>query len=259
LALLTELANAADVALENALLYEQAERSAMLEERQRLAAEMHDGLAQTLSYLQMTTDRVCLQLKEGRTAMALNSLERCNQAIVQASEETRRAIASLQEDIPRMRPLQEQLSELVEGLCQGDSRIIWTTNVKLPLQLPPEQAEQVLRVVREAVVNACNHSQARQISVCLGQEDGQGIVHVNDDGVGFDPQALSRESERKHFGLSILRARAARLGGELTIQSSPGSGTSVRLSWPLSVSAEHPARFVSHASHASEPVERRIS
>jgi two-component system nitrate/nitrite sensor histidine kinase NarX len=122
--LLTQLANAADVALENARLYEQAERTAMLEERQRLAAEMHDGLAQTLSYLQMTADRVYSQLKEGKIVMALNTLERCNQAIEQASQETRRAIASLQDEILPIIPLQEQLESLVEVI--GDL-IAWTT------------------------------------------------------------------------------------------------------------------------------------
>jgi two-component system, NarL family, nitrate/nitrite sensor histidine kinase NarX len=262
LGLLTELANAAAVALENARLYEQAEYSAMLEERQRLAAEMHDGLAQTLSYLQMTVDLVHEQLNGGKIKEALSSLERCNQAIEQASLETRRAIASLQEEIPRICPLQEQLAELVEELSQGDSRVGWTTQVRSPLLLPREEAEQVLRVVREALLNARNHSQARRITLSLEQEDGQGMIYVNDDGLGFDPQALPGENGRRHFGLSIMCARATRLGGHLVINSIPGSGTSICLSWPLNEidpSHENDPSHASHVSHAGDEVDRRAT
>jgi two-component system, NarL family, nitrate/nitrite sensor histidine kinase NarX len=263
--MLTELADMAAIALENARLYEQAEYSAMLEERQRLAAEMHDGLAQSLSYLQVLVDLIHEQLESGKTKEALASLERSHQAIEQASQETRRAIASLQEEIPHISPLQEQLNDLVEELCQADARIAWAAQLKSPLLLPHEEAEQVLRVVREALLNACNHSHASHITVSLEHEDGRGIVHVNDDGLGFDPEGPHGENGRRHFGLSIMRARAARLGGQLEINSAPGSGTSICLIWSLNehgdshIVGANDANCASFACDARNGFDRRLA
>lgn len=234
--LLTRLASAAAIALENARLYEQAERTATLEERQRLAAEMHDGLAQTLSYLQMTIDLAREQVEEGRSAQAIETLARGQRAIDQAALEIRRAIASLQQELPLRYTLQEQLAELVAEFSGDGAPIECIPEVKEPIVLPRDQAEQALRVAREALLNARRHSQASRIQVTLSQEDDRLTLSVDDNGAGFDLDSLPCDDGRPHFGVNIMYARAARLGGDLQIQSTPGAGTRVILKWPAELS-----------------------
>jgi two-component system nitrate/nitrite sensor histidine kinase NarX len=228
--MLTMLANAAAVAIENARLYEKVERTAVLEERQRLAADMHDGLAQTLHYMLINMELTHELVDQGKTKQALNVLERCRQAMDQASLETRRAIASLQEDIPRHYTIQEHLTELIQEFPQR-SNIEFISKIKLPLVLPLQELEQVLRVAREALLNAQKYSQANRITIDLTQSNGNLTMVVQDDGIGFDPQPPVSTNRSGHFGLNIMRARAARLGGNLDIRSSPGSGTRISLRW----------------------------
>jgi two-component system nitrate/nitrite sensor histidine kinase NarX len=232
--LLTKLANSAAIALENARLYERVERVAMLEERQRIAAEMHDGVAQTLSYLDLKAVEAEDLAEAGRNQEAASVLRRVREAIAQASHEARQAIASLQEGPPQRRPLQDQLAELVnEAAANGGSPVDLALALQpSPLFLPPAQAEQVLRVIREGLLNAWRHANAGRIVVCLEQQDAEAVISVEDDGRGFDPRAPLPEAGR-HFGLSIMRARAARLGGRLTVHSVPGQGTLVTLAWRL--------------------------
>ncbi|MBI3244620.1 MAG: GAF domain-containing protein [Chloroflexi bacterium] len=232
--LLTKLANSVAIALENARLYEQAERLAMLEERQRIAAEMHDGIAQTLSYLSLKAEQAADLAQAGDGKETAGVLQGVREAIAQASREARQAIASLQESPPRRRSLQDQLTELAsEAAVNGGSAIDLTFALQPPpLFLPPAQAEQVRRVIREALLNTWRHAQAEHIVVRLEQRGVEAVASVEDDGRGFDPKAPLPD-RGSHFGLSIMRARAARLGGHLTILSASGQGTRVTLAWPL--------------------------
>jgi len=232
--LLTKLANSAAIALENARLYEQAERVAMLEERQRIAAEMHDGIAQTLSYLSLKAEQAADLSEAGHGEETVGALRGVREAIAQASREARQAIASLQESPPQRRSLQDQLAELVnEVAVNGETSFGLTLALQPPpLFLPPAQAEQALKVIRETLLNARRHAQAEHIVVHLEQHETETIVSVEDDGRGFDPK-MPLPDGGSHFGLSIMRARAARLGGHLTVLSAPGQGTRVTLAWPL--------------------------
>ena len=231
--LLTRLANSAAIALENARLYAQAERLAVLEERQRIAADMHDGLAQTLSYAQLSVDLASNQIEDGQEETAVETLRGVERGLGQAVGEIRRAIASLQEDFPLHFTLQEQLTELVEEFSKdNDALVEWRSEVKAPLVLDRQEAEQVLRVVGEALLNAKRHAKAEHIEVILDQQWHETLVIIQDDGVGFDPGTSRAEDGRKHFGLSIMQARAARLEGQVEVNSMLGQGTQVTLSWP---------------------------
>jgi len=235
---LNRLANVASIAMENARLYTQLERSSALEERHRIAAEMHDGLAQTLSYLTITTDQVDEQIKSGDIAQAQQILERVQRGIDQASIDIRRAIASLQNEFPAHYTLQQQLSSLIDEIKTSTPNITLNTYTKIPLILAHSESDQVLRVVREALINAEKHSQATQISVSLERSNGNVIIRVEDNGVGFDPQDLP-EGDRPHFGLKIMQARAARLGGKMEVHSLQGQGTQVLLTWSLEKAQTH--------------------
>lgn len=232
--LLGKLASAAAVAMENARLYAQAERAAMLEERQRIAADMHDGLAQTLGYLGLTVDQLSASAGPGAPPGDSQLLRQLRAGIDQAAREVRRAIANLQEGPPAPCSLQERIDAVVRELALAhNAEIIWQPGGSAP-SVPAGHSEQIAHIVREATLNAIRHGQAPQIRVRLDFQGGTGLLSIEDNGCGFDPRVLP-EDGRRHFGLDIMRARAARLNGQLEICSRPGGGTSVALTWPVEI------------------------
>jgi signal transduction histidine kinase len=230
--LLNGFMDRAAVALENAHLHKQLEWAAALEERQRIAAEMHDGLAQTLSYLGLKTDRAAELLEDQQIQQVSDELSQIQDAIGRATHDVRRSIASLQQSPRPRQSLQEALDQAVKEFA-ADSATPTDLRGQLqePLYLPPADLEQVLRVVQEALLNARRHARARQITVLLERPEDLVEVVVADDGQGFDPENPPQDGD--HFGLSIMRARAARLGGEIRVNSQLGRGTRVTLIWPL--------------------------
>lgn len=229
--LLTELANSTAIALDNARLYEQAERLAALEERQRIAADMHDGLAQTLSYLQIKTGQVADLLAQNALADAGPHLDEIAAALDRAGLDVRRSIASLQAEIEPLRALQEQLGDLIVEFAGSGGPPVELIAPEVPLMMAADEASQVLRIAQEALHNARRHAGAAKVTLRLDQDGDRHRITVQDDGCGFD-LAETALNGKGHFGLSVMRARAARLGGELTIQSAPGHGTQVILTWP---------------------------
>ena len=228
--ILTKLANAAAIALENARLYAQAERVATLEERHRVAAEMHDGLGQTLSYLGMMTDQIVEVLLEGQDEEALERLDKTRQTISEAIREVRRAINSLMDEPPTARDLCVYLRDSAnEFASEHGLKAVWHTDEEFAPDCSPQVTEQVVNITREALNNIARHAQARQVSVRMGKIDNHYFVSVEDDGRGFDS---SRTAPQGHFGLHIMQARAAQIGGRVSIDSKTGNGTRLTLTWP---------------------------
>jgi signal transduction histidine kinase len=209
----------------------QLERAAVLEERQRIAAEMHDGLAQTLSTMSLKTGQAALLLQDGQVDTVLDEFDDMQDVIARAVGDVRRSIASLQQSPQPRQSLQDALQQTAAeiSLCDGELKIEHAA-IDEPLFLNVDDQEQVLRVVQEALLNACRHAQADHIVIRLNRSPGGFTVAVEDDGLGFDLEEVAR-SNGNHFGLSIMRARAARLNGRLAIKTRSGSGTSVELSW----------------------------
>ncbi len=225
-------ANHAALALEKAYLYSQVERMATLEERQRIAAEMHDGLAQILSYLALKADYATDLLEDGQVQAVLDQYRDIQAAIERATREVRLSIASLRESPQPREPLQACLEQAaIEAAETSAQSITFVSRVSSPLFMSSDQQEQVQRVVQEALANAVRHAQARRIAVFLEQQGSRLMVTISDDGRGFDPTATPTPGD--HFGLSIMRARAARIGGHLHIDSLPGQGTRVLLAWTV--------------------------
>ena len=230
-ALLTKLANSAAIALENARLYAQAERVATLEERHRVAAEMHDGLGQTLSYLGLMTDQVVEFLSTGQDDSALGRLAKAREAIGQASGELRRAINSLMDESPGETDLCKGLQIAVKKFA-ADSHLLvtWQAAAGTRPKCSRQTAEQVMNIASEALSNVAHHAQARHVRVRIGQVDGHYSLTVEDDGKGFD---TSQPEPTGHFGLQIMQTRAAHIGGRVQIDSKPEKGTRVLLTWPM--------------------------
>jgi nitrate/nitrite-specific signal transduction histidine kinase len=243
--LLTRLANIAAIALENARLYEKVEQTAALEERQRIAAEMHDGLAQTLGYLKLALFQIRTLIDQGQLEPAMAKFARVQEVVDQTNLDIRGSISQLYEDFPLHFTLQEQLQGLVEE-CSSPERVIeWFNDLPSPLVLPRKEMEQVLRVIREALFNAKTHSQAEHIQLKLAKEGERVAVIVQDDGIGFDPANAVRPDGRQHFGLSIMRARNA----NLEIQSTSHEGTRLKLIWtPGAAALDEPSTPKSDAS-----------
>lgn len=225
-----------------AQILDQQKVQAALEERQRIAADMHDGLAQTLSYLGLQTDQAAELLQSGQVESVLNEFHHMQEAIDAAARDIRRSIASLQDQPRPLRSLQEALRATVDQVArESGSAIVLTTQIEDPVFIPRDQKEQVLRVVREGLVNASRHAQAERIAVDLNVVGDVITVTVQDDGQGFDPDQVAIQNEA-HFGLSIMRARAARVAGEVRIDSQPGQGTRVILTWPSSAASDNAGR-----------------
>lgn len=227
--MLTKLANAAVIALENARLFAQAERVATLEERRRVAAEMHDGLGQTLSYLGLMTDQVVEFLSDGQDEAALERLSKTRETIGKATSDVRRAINKLMDDTPATKDLCTRLHDTLDEIAsQHDLKSVWRSDNDSAPDCSPQIAEQVYNITREALTNAAHHASAKQISVQVGGKDGNYFVTIADDGKGFD---ISQPAPGGHFGLQIIQARAKHIGGEIEIQSTLGSGTRITLKW----------------------------
>jgi signal transduction histidine kinase len=233
LELVESFINLAAIALENAHLHSQAERAAALEERQRIAADMHDGLAQVLSYMGLRADRASELIEAGCDEGAMKELGSLREAVGQASHDVRRSIASLHEAPKPRQSLQDWLSVIItETTLSGDPPIRLVSRLEDPLFLASDDTEQITRVVQEALTNAVRHAQADQIVVRLERSGGEVRITVEDDGQGFDPASPPADGS-DHFGLSIMRARAARIGGKVTVESAPGQGARVVLVCPL--------------------------
>ncbi len=232
--LLTRLANSAAVALQNAQLYAQAERIAALEERQRIAADMHDGLGQVLSSLGLLVDQAQDALAEEEPIEHLRlRLERIRQVTTEAVRTTRQAIDALLHSPPQPTSLQDHLEEMLHARQTNTNARLALHNHAAPVFLPEAQLEQVKHIVAEAIRNACRHSHAEHIQVELTPATDNLIIRVQDDGCGFNLQKPAQDG-RKHFGLQLMQMRASHLNTNLNIESAPGHGTCVTLSLPAS-------------------------
>jgi signal transduction histidine kinase len=100
-----------------------------------------------------------------------------------------------------------------------------------PIREPPEVHAQVVRVVLEALTNVHKHARPNRATVTLERQGGQAVVCIQDDGPGFDVN--SPVSGQHHFGLKVMQTRAERIGGELSVESALGQGTTVTLRWPM--------------------------
>jgi two-component system, NarL family, sensor histidine kinase UhpB len=184
---------------------------------------LHDGLAQELNFLTMQARQL---RQRPELASARVELDRLSSAGDRALEEARRAIDFLVHT--DREPLAELLTRTVEDVAERFD-IACTTSVDAAEGLPEVDVEQVMRIVREATINAGRHAKATQVDVEVSHGNGAMQVTISDNGHGFDP-AASRG--RGAFGLTSMQERAAALGGRLRIDSQPDDGTVVTLEVP---------------------------
>ena len=196
--------------------------AAVLEERRRIARDLHDGLAQELAFIVGQTSKLA------RDEGAPPALGYVSAAAHRALGEARRAIATL------TRPLDEPLASVLEevaGEVAGRSGLEVEFHSTARADVPASTREELARVVREAVTNAARHSGASSVRVSVSGADGV-RVSIADDGVGFDPARVRRPGLDGGFGLETMRERMTALGGGLRIRSVPGVGTEIEAHVP---------------------------
>jgi signal transduction histidine kinase len=194
--------------------------AAVLEERRRIARDLHDGLAQELAFA-ATQARVLGERSEHPTRARLIAA-----ATERALDESRRAIAALTR--PLDEPLAVSLAQCAEEVCDRfDAQLV--LDVDDDVTAGPEVREALLRIVREAVSNAGRHGGARSVRVVLSDVDGLHL-RIEDDGGGFDVADLRHLSGR--FGLVSMRERAEALGGTFLVRQREPSGTAVEVVLP---------------------------
>jgi two-component system nitrate/nitrite sensor histidine kinase NarX len=225
--LLTRLAHHVVVAIENAKLYRQLKYLTVLEERDRLGREMHDHLSQTLGYINIKTSMVHDLLGEGQTEQVREGLTELKQAARMAYTDVREAIFNLRTPIlpsvGLLGSLEEYLAEyrMHYGL---DARLV--VEEEDLAQISPEVANQLLRIIQEALVNVRKHADANKVRISYHQMDNQVCFTIEDNGRGFELD-LAPGADQQHYGLQIMRERAESVGGSLSLSSQIGHGTRV--------------------------------
>jgi signal transduction histidine kinase len=204
---------------------------AIVEERERIARELHDGLAQVLGYVNTKATAIRFLVKKNQTEAAEKQLLQLEQAARGLFVDVREAILGLrltsQSDL--------KLAAMLTGYAQHFSQLadlpveVTIAPSVEKLALPAESELQLLRIVQEALSNVRKHSQASSASISV--QNGGALVEltVSDNGCGFDPERV-RHGEaggRPHFGLSTMRERADAIGAEFLVESRPGAGTRV--------------------------------
>lgn len=213
-----------DSALEVARVREEA---AVVVERQRIAREMHDSIAQTLFYLTVRLREVDDMMLAGENEEAHAELQMARSEIKDAYHRVRAVIADLKQQAELEdfgKAVHRTATELAERLG-----VQVTCEVAGPITLPLSSRQHVLAIIQEALVNTHRHGQARCATVRLKTVGRETVIEVSDEGVGFEPGAIPQEGR---YGLTIMEERAQMAGGWLDLDSVPGRGTRVTVYLP---------------------------
>ena len=225
--LLGAMADLAAIEVQKGRLMERDRLVATMEERERLAREMHDSLAQVLGYLHLKSEAAQANLSEGNKAKVRAGLAEISSVSHEAYADVREAILGLRETVSQRRGFVDALREYAAKFSQltGVSTQLTVGGAGEP-NLAPEAEAQLMRVIQEALTNVRKHSGAQKACVSLNQRDGLRIT-IEDDGKGFNPSELDENGDR--FGLFTMRERVERVGGRLEIDSAVGKGTRVHV------------------------------
>jgi signal transduction histidine kinase len=221
--LVNAFAAQAAVAIENARLYEQAERLAVVEERQRLARELHDSVTQALYSVNLYAEAARLALDSEKPDAALKNLE-------QVRNMAREAVVDMRLLIFELRPPALEEGGLPAAIQSRLDAVETRAGLGTELQvegerhLPAAVEEELFWITQEALNNVVKHAGARQVTISLAYSDAGVGLHVQDDGVGFD---LEQAQKRGGMGLRSIKERVERIQGELEIVSQPGKGTGI--------------------------------
>ncbi|MDO8735493.1 MAG: GAF domain-containing sensor histidine kinase, partial [Thermoleophilia bacterium] len=229
--LLSIISSRAALVIENALLREQLEASAVIAERTRLAREIHDGLAQNLGYLNLKLPQV-VSLVENDKDKALEELGSMRQIVQESLTEARQAIVDLQAPISN-KDFLEMVSEYAREFTRNTDVAVNIVSDQNSTGLNPFAKAEMARIVQEALNNVRRHAEASRVDITFQRMNGNLRVEIKDDGKGFNPGEVFSGKNRRNFGVRSMTGRAKHLGGTLDIRSKPGDGTAVMVEVPV--------------------------
>ena len=219
------VADQAAITMINAELYGHAQELAVLEERQRLARNLHDAVNQSLFSAGLIAE-VLPRLWDRDQAEARRSLEDLRKLTRGAMAEMRALLAELRPSTLTDAELGELL-RLLGNAFSGRTNIPATVTLKGQGVLPAEVQVAVYRLCQEALNNAAKHAEASSVEIVLNQDESSIEVNIRDNGKGFDPEQIASG----HYGLSMMHERAEAAGVQLSIKSQPGKGTELNIHW----------------------------
>lgn len=231
--LVAGIANTVGLAIENARLHQQVRHLATLEERNRLAREMHDNLSQALGVLKLKLSLTSELIANNQLEQGQVNLREMKKIAADAYTDTREAIFGL-----RTAALDEQDFLLSLQRFLVTYRASYGVNVQLvvdesvPIALPMGTAIQVTRIVQEALTNVRKHAHATQAWVCITPDDAGIRLTVEDNGQGFEPTQVAIHA-LGGFGLRVMQERTESIGGHFAIDSQIGRGTRISAWVPL--------------------------
>jgi two-component system nitrate/nitrite sensor histidine kinase NarX len=225
--LLGALADMAAIAVRTARLHEAEEQWTIHAERDRIARELHDSLAQVLGVIHLQLRSLETRAKDEASHVMADELSDLADTADEAYRDVREAILGLRETVREDDGLEGSLREYLRkysrqtGIatnlaCEGDTRRF----------LSPRSEVQLLRVVQEALTNTRKHAGAGRVAVRINCLDGGTTLTIEDDGVGFDPSTVSSSMEGG-FGLASMRERVEQIGGRLEMHTAPNAGTTI--------------------------------
>lgn len=238
--LLTSIAHHLSIAIEKSHNEELSLQHIIKDERTRIAHELHDSLAQTLASLRFQVRVLDETLHQGDESTTWQQLEQIESSLDEANTELRELIANF-----RAPTYNQNLLDAIEKIV---SQFRGETGIKTYLQkewsntsLSRENETQILRIIQEALWNIRKHSEAKTVRIMLRDDESEGkcCILIEDDGIGINEQVYGSPGE--HIGLTIMRERAARLGGELRVESEPGEGTRIVLELNQPESRDNPS------------------
>ena len=226
---------------------EHRRRLALLEERNAIARELHDSLAQSLSYLKIQISRLQTLLGGAEpTPEVRDIVAELREGLSSAYRQLRELLTTFRLKMEHPR-LEDSLREAVEEFSRRGRLPVALDCADWRCALSPNEQIHVMQIVREALNNAVQHAHASRIAVRLrGASGGAAIISISDDGVGLP----ARPERENHFGLNIMRERARRLGGALELQARPAGGLLVRLHFIPTAQQRLAAEIEYEASHA---------
>lgn len=202
-----------------------AQEKAVLEERQRLARDLHDSVTQALYGVTLHAEAARRLLTSGAVTTAVDYLREIHDTAQEALDEMRLLIFELRSPILEQTGLVSALQARLDA-AEGRANLKTTLTVCGSCDLPPIVEKALYRIAQEALNNALKHAHARRISVLLEQAHDRATLEIVDDGVGFDP---SSARETGGLGLRGIAERVAQLAGRVSIQSEAGAGTRLRV------------------------------
>jgi signal transduction histidine kinase len=224
-ALVETIAGDVAAAIENARLYEQAQVVAVTEERNRLARELHDAVSQALFSASL--------IAETLPHIWERHPEEAQRGLAELRRLTQGALAEMRTMLLELRPqalVGQKLDALIRQLTNAtmaQTNLPVTTTVVGKCSLVQEVKVALYRIAQEALNNAVKHARASRASLYLQCEPGRVVLHISDDGRGFDPEGITAPT----LGLGIMRERARAIGASFAIESQPGQGTEVSVVW----------------------------